>query len=57
MSGIATAPAIHVSVTHMPAHGHSMVPHFDGNALNLHLYFDEVEALSINASLNEEGNI
>jgi hypothetical protein len=38
----------------MAVHGHSMVPHFDGNALNLHLYFDEVESLSIDASLNEQ---
>jgi hypothetical protein len=52
MSGIATAPAIHVSITHMPARGHSMAPCFDGNALNLHLYFDEVESLSIDAGLN-----
>jgi hypothetical protein len=57
MSGIATAPAIHVSVTHMPACGHSTAPRFDGNALNLCLYFDEVESLSIDAGLNEEGKI
>jgi hypothetical protein len=57
MSGIAAAPAVHVSVTHMPTRGHSMAPHFDGNALNLHLYFDEVESLSIDAGLNEEGKI
>jgi hypothetical protein len=53
MSGIAT----HVSVTRMPACGHSTVPRFDGNALNLRLYFDEVESLSIDAGLNEEGKI
>jgi hypothetical protein len=41
----------------MPARGHSTVPRFDGNALNLHLYFDEVESLSIDAGLNEEGKI
>jgi hypothetical protein len=58
MSGIAAAtPAIHVSVTHMPAHGHSTVPCFDGNALNLCLYFDEVESLATNAGLNEEGKV
>jgi hypothetical protein len=58
MSGIATAaPAVHVSVTRMPARGHSTVPRFDGNALNLRLYFDEVESLSINAGLNEEGKV
>jgi hypothetical protein len=57
MSGIATAPAVHVSVICMPAHGHSMVPCFDGNALNLCLYFDKVESLSINTGLNEEGKI
>jgi hypothetical protein len=57
MSGITAAPAVHVAITHMPACGHSTAPHFDGNALNLHLYFDEVESLSINAGLNEEGNI
>jgi hypothetical protein len=34
-----------------------MVPHFVGNALNLCLYFDEVESLSINAGLNEEGKV
>jgi hypothetical protein len=33
MSGITAAPAVHVSVTHIPARGHSTVPHFDGNAL------------------------
>jgi hypothetical protein len=53
----ATVPAIHVSVTHMPACGHSTVPRFDGNALHLCLYFDEVESLSIDAGLNEEGKI
>jgi hypothetical protein len=58
MSGIAaTAPAIHVSVTRMPTRGHLTAPRFDGNALNLRLYFDEVESLSIDASLNEEGKI
>jgi hypothetical protein len=57
MSGIAAAPAVHVSITRMPARGHSMVPHFDGNAPNLCLYFDEVESLSINAGLNEEGKV
>jgi hypothetical protein len=57
MSGITASPAIHVAVTHMPACGHSMVPHFDGNALNLHLYYDKVESLSIDSSLNEEGKI
>jgi hypothetical protein len=41
----------------MPTHGHSTLPRFDGNALNLHLYFDEVESLSIDASLNEEGKV
>jgi hypothetical protein len=34
-----------------------MVPCFDGNALNLCLYFDEVESLSIDTGLNEEGKI
>jgi hypothetical protein len=53
MSGTAATPAVHVSVTHMPARGHSMVPRFDGNALNLCLYFDEVESLSIDAGLNK----
>jgi hypothetical protein len=57
MSGIAAAPAVHVSVTRMPARGHSMAPHLDSNALNLHLYFDEVESLSIDAGLNEEGKV
>jgi hypothetical protein len=57
MSGITTAPAVHVSITRMPTQGHSMAPHFDGNALNLHLYFDEVESLSIDAGLNEEGKV
>jgi hypothetical protein len=57
MSGIATAPAVHVAVTRMPAQGHSTAPHFDGNALNLCLYFDEVESLSIDAGLNKEGKI
>jgi hypothetical protein len=41
----------------MPARGHSTAPRFDGNALNLRLYFDEVESLSIDTSLNEEGKI
>jgi hypothetical protein len=58
MSGIAAAtPAVHVSITRMPARGHSIAPHFDGNALNLRLYFEEVELLSIDAGLNEEGKI
>jgi hypothetical protein len=57
MSGIAATPAVHVSITCMPARGHSTVPHFDGNALNLRLYFDEVESLSIDAGLNEEGKV
>jgi hypothetical protein len=57
MSGTAATPAINVSITCMPACGHSMVPHFDSNTLNLCLYFDEVESLSIDASLNEEGKI
>jgi hypothetical protein len=41
----------------MPACGHSMVPHFDGNALNFCLYFDEVDSLSTDTGLNEEGKI
>jgi hypothetical protein len=53
----AAAPAVHVSVTRMPARGHLTAPRFDGNALNLRLYFDEVESLSIDAGLNEEGKI
>jgi hypothetical protein len=58
MSGIAAAtPAVHVSVTCMPARGHLTAPRFDGNALNLRLYFDEVESLSIDTGLNEEGKI
>jgi hypothetical protein len=58
MSGIvATTPAVHVSITRMPTRGHSTVPRFGGNALNLCLYFDEVESLSIDAGLNEEGKI
>jgi hypothetical protein len=32
-------------------------PCFDGNALNLHLYFDEVESLSIDAGLNKERKV
>jgi hypothetical protein len=31
--------------------------HFDSNALNLHLYFDEAEALSADTGLNDEGKI
>jgi hypothetical protein len=57
MSGIATAPAVHISVTCMPACGHSTAPCFDGNAFNLCLYFDEVESLSIDAGLNKEGKV
>jgi hypothetical protein len=58
MSGIATAaPAVHISITCMPTRGHSTAPRFDGNALNLRLYFDKVESLSINASLNKEGKV
>jgi hypothetical protein len=34
-----------------------MVLRFDGNALNLCLYFDEIESLSTDAGLNEEGKI
>jgi hypothetical protein len=41
----------------MPARGHSTAPRFDGNALNLHLYFKEVNSLSTDAGLNEEGKI
>jgi hypothetical protein len=41
----------------MPACGHSTAPRFDGNALNLCLYFDKVESLSIDPGLNEEGKI
>jgi hypothetical protein len=41
----------------MPTRGHSTAPYFDGNALNLRLYFDEVESLSINTGLNKEGKI
>jgi hypothetical protein len=52
----AAAPTIHVSTTHMLTHGHSM-SHFNGNTLNLHLYFDKVEALSTNTSLNNKGKI
>jgi hypothetical protein len=33
------------------------VPYFDGNALNLWLYFDKVESLSTDTSLNKEGKI
>jgi hypothetical protein len=57
MSGTAATPAVHVSITHMPTCGHSTAPRFDGNALNLRLYFDEVESLSINAGLNKEGKV
>jgi hypothetical protein len=57
MSGTAATPAVHVSITRMPAHGHSMASRFDGNALNLRLYFDEVESLFIDAGLNEEGKV
>jgi hypothetical protein len=59
MSGSAPAaiPAVQVSITRMPACGHSTALHFDGNALNLCLYFDEVDSLSTDAGLNEEGKI
>jgi hypothetical protein len=57
MSGIAATPAVHISITHMPACGHSTVPRFDGNALNLCLYFDKVESLSIDTGLNKEGKV
>jgi hypothetical protein len=53
MSEITAARAVHVSVTCMPARSHSTALHFDSNALNLHLYFDKVESLSIDAGLNE----
>jgi hypothetical protein len=56
-STAAAVPAIHVSVTCMPACSHSTAPRFDGNALNLRLYFDEVESLSIDTGSNEEGKI
>jgi hypothetical protein len=54
MSGSTAAaiPTVHVSVTCMPARSHSTAPGFDGNALNLCLYFDEVESLSIDAGDN-----
>jgi hypothetical protein len=56
MSGSAptAVPAIHVSIT---PHGHSTAPRFDGNALNLHLCFDEVKSLSTDTGLHEEGKI
>jgi hypothetical protein len=59
MSGstAAAAPAFHVSITRMPARSHSTAPHSDGNALDLRLYFDEVESLSIDAGLNEEWKV
>jgi hypothetical protein len=59
MSGSVPAaiPTIHGSITHMPARGHSTAPCFDGNTLNLCLYFDEVDSLSTDAGLNEEGKI
>jgi hypothetical protein len=57
MSRTAATPAVHVSVTCMPTCGHSMAPRFDGNTLNLCLYFDEVESLSINVGLNKKGKI
>jgi hypothetical protein len=59
MSGSAptVVPAIHVSITHMPTHGHLTAPRFNVNALNLYLYFDEVESLSTDAGLNKEGKI
>jgi hypothetical protein len=42
----------------MPTHSHSTVPHFNGNTVNLYLYFDdEVEALSTDTSLNDQGKI
>jgi hypothetical protein len=41
----------------MAAHSHSTAPRFDSNTLNLHLYFDEVESLSIDAGLNKEGQV
>jgi hypothetical protein len=50
-------PAVHVSITCMPTCGHSTAPRFDRNALNLHLYFDEIGSLSTDAGLNEEGKI
>jgi hypothetical protein len=53
----ATVPTVHVSITHMPACGHSTAPCFDGSALNLRLYVDEVESLSTDAGLNKEGQI
>jgi hypothetical protein len=58
MSGaVAAAAPVHVPTAHMPAHSHSIAPCLDGNALNLCLYFNEVEALSSDASLNDEGKI
>jgi hypothetical protein len=58
MSGaVAAAAPIHVPTAHMPACGHSMAPRFDGNALNLCLYFDKVEVLSSDTGLNDEGKI
>jgi hypothetical protein len=41
----------------MPTYSHLTAPRFDGNALNLRLYFDEVESLSSTAGLNEEGKV
>jgi hypothetical protein len=45
ISRTATTPAIQGSITHMPACGHSTVPLFDGNALNLCLYYCHKSAI------------
>jgi hypothetical protein len=41
----------------MPARGHSTAPTFDGNALNLNRFFDEVDLLAEEAKVDDRGKI
>ena len=44
-------------ITRMPARGHSTAPTFDGDALNLAPFFDEVETLANEAQLDDAAKV
>ena len=62
MSGAAAAnppPPVHTVINpkSMPARGHSTAPTFDGDALNLIHFFNEVDVLGTKAGLTDEAKI
>jgi len=60
MSGAAAAnppPPAHAIIKSMPARGHSTAPTFDGDALNLIHFFNEVDVLGTEAGLTDEAKI